>query len=161
EGKKLEIIEDDERDFPSITWYKITATDILEEQDWPGKWIPIIEVVGNETDIEGKVRRSGLIRNMKAPQLMYNYNRHCALDTPIPTPDGWKLMGDLHAGDKVFDNLGAVCSVLGESPVYGDLDCYRVTFDDGSSIVASGVHEWCVEERGVRKAKTWDWRDKT
>src|SRR6185312_7929326 len=80
EGKKLEIIEDDERDFPSITWYKVTATNILEEQDWPGKWIPIIEVVGNETDIEGKVRRSGLIRNMKAPQLMYNYNRTLSVE---------------------------------------------------------------------------------
>jgi len=80
EGKSLEIVEDDERDFPTIKWYKVTGKDILEEQDWPGKWIPIVEVVGNETDIEGKVRRSGLIRNMKAPQLMYNYNRTLSVE---------------------------------------------------------------------------------
>jgi len=80
EGKSMEIVDEDERDFPTIKWYKLTAKDILEEQNWPGKWIPIIEVVGNEVDIEGKVRRSGLIRNMKAPQLMYNYNRTLSVE---------------------------------------------------------------------------------
>ena len=29
-----------------------------------------------------------------------------ALDTPIPTPTGWKLMGQLQIGDLVFDERG-------------------------------------------------------
>ena len=29
-----------------------------------------------------------------------------ALDTPIPTPDGWTTMGDIQAGDTVFDEHG-------------------------------------------------------
>lgn len=80
EGKKLEIVQDDERDFPKIKWYKLTAKAILEEQEWPGKWIPIVKVIGNEVDIEGKVRLSGLIRPMKAPQLMYNYHRTMSVE---------------------------------------------------------------------------------
>lgn len=80
EAKEQGIIDEDERNFPKLTWYKLTATDILAEQEWPGKWIPIIRVIGNETDIEGRVRLSGLIRNMKMPQLMYNYHRTMSVE---------------------------------------------------------------------------------
>jgi hypothetical protein len=56
-----------------IKWHKLTANEILEENDWPGKWIPIIEVVGDELDIEGKVTKAGLIRDAKDAQRMLNY----------------------------------------------------------------------------------------
>jgi hypothetical protein len=56
-----------------LCWYKITAHEILEEQELPGKWIPIIECVGDEIDIDGKVIKSGLVRDAKDPQRMYNY----------------------------------------------------------------------------------------
>jgi hypothetical protein len=54
-------------------WVKISAKDILEVSEWRWDSIPIIEVVGMETDIEGKVTREGIIRAMKDPQRMYNY----------------------------------------------------------------------------------------
>ena len=56
-----------------LCWYKITAKEILDEQELPGKWIPIIECIGDEVDIEGKVTRAGLIRDAKDPQRMYNF----------------------------------------------------------------------------------------
>lgn len=52
---------------------KITGSQILEETQWMGKYIPIARVVGNEFDIEGKVVVSGLVRNAKDAQRMYNY----------------------------------------------------------------------------------------
>lgn len=62
-------------------WYKITAHEILEENDWAGKWIPIIKCIGDEIDIEGKVTVSGLIRDAKDPQRMYNY--WCTAETEL------------------------------------------------------------------------------
>ncbi|MFS7092783.1 hypothetical protein, partial [Pseudomonas aeruginosa] len=40
-----------------VRWYKLTAAEILEERDWPGRWIPVIPVYGAEYEIEGKVIR--------------------------------------------------------------------------------------------------------
>lgn len=54
---------------------KITAKDILEETDWPGKWHPVIKVIGDEVNIEGKTNLAGIIRDAKDPQRMYNYWR--------------------------------------------------------------------------------------
>jgi hypothetical protein len=56
-----------------LRWSKITAHEILEEEDWLGKWIPIVKVIGDETEVEGKVDLAGLIRDAKDPARMYNY----------------------------------------------------------------------------------------
>jgi phage terminase large subunit GpA-like protein len=68
-----------------------------------------------------------------------------ALDTPIPTVEGWKQMGDIKKGDKVFGLDGKPCDVLYVSPVYDNRQCYRVEFCDGSSITADAEHRWYVE----------------
>jgi len=75
EAKELEVIDERWSDCPKVMWYKVTAKEILEESEWPGRWIPIVKVTGNEIDISGKVRLSGLIRNSKAPQMLYNFHR--------------------------------------------------------------------------------------
>lgn len=56
-----------------IMWRKICGHRILDEQEWPGMYIPVARVVGNEFDIEGKLHVSGLVRNAKDAQRMYNY----------------------------------------------------------------------------------------
>ena len=65
-----------------------------------------------------------------------------ALDTPIPTPTGWALMGDLTVGDHVFDDQGQPTLVLGTSPVMTGRRCYEVVFSDGSTITADADHLW-------------------
>jgi phage terminase large subunit-like protein len=70
-----------------------------------------------------------------------------ALDTPIPTPDGWTAMGDLQVDDWVFDQDGHPCRVVATMPVEHGRPCYRVSFSDGSSIVADAEHEWFTEAR--------------
>ena len=52
---------------------KINAIEVLEEQDWPGQWIPIIPVLGDDFDISGKRHLAGIVRDAKDPQRMYNY----------------------------------------------------------------------------------------
>jgi hypothetical protein len=57
---------------PSVKWVKTNGHEILDQTDWPGKWIPIIPVLGEELHIEGKRILSGVVRHAKDPQRMYN-----------------------------------------------------------------------------------------
>ena len=56
-----------------VKWCKINGYEVLEESEWAGKYIPVIRVVGNEFEIEGRLYVSGLVRNAKDAQRMYNY----------------------------------------------------------------------------------------
>jgi len=60
-------------DQKKIKWCKTNGFEFIEERDWAGKWIPVIRVVGNEFEVDGRLYVSGLIRNAKDAQRMYNY----------------------------------------------------------------------------------------
>ena len=60
-------------DVKQCKWMKTNGFEVLEESDWAGKWIPVIRVIGNEVEVDGKVYVSGLVRNAKDAQRMYNY----------------------------------------------------------------------------------------
>jgi hypothetical protein len=57
---------------PTITWYKIAGNKVIDRRDWPGRYIPIVRVIGEEIDIDGKIERKGHVRPLKDPQRMYN-----------------------------------------------------------------------------------------
>jgi hypothetical protein len=63
--------------------------------------------------------------------------------TPLATPDGWTTMGAVNVGDKVFGTDGKRVTVTGKSGVHLNR-CYRVTFDDTTSIVCDDEHLWTV-----------------
>lgn len=67
------------------------------------------------------------------------------IDTPIPTPSGFVRMGDLKVGDRVFNEEGLPVRVTDAFAYLEGRDCYRVTFSDGSEIVADGTHLWTTE----------------
>jgi len=56
-----------------IKWCKTNGFEFFDVRDWAGKWIPVIRVVGNEFDIEGRLHISGIVRNAKDAQRLYNY----------------------------------------------------------------------------------------
>ena len=60
-------------DRKKVKWCKINGYDILEERDWAGSYIPVVRVVGNEFEVDGQMYVSGLVRNAKDAQRMYNY----------------------------------------------------------------------------------------
>lgn len=57
----------------TVQWFKLSPVQVLERADIPCDWIPVFPVVGDEIDLDGKVYRSGLIRNAKDPARMYNF----------------------------------------------------------------------------------------
>jgi hypothetical protein len=58
-----------------VKWCKLTAMEVLEEREWPGKYIPIIPCYGAQVIVEGKRKKYGLVRFAKDPQRMYNFWR--------------------------------------------------------------------------------------
>jgi len=62
-----------ESDRPKVKYCKINGYEILEEREWAGKYIPVIRIVGNEFEVDGRLYVSGLVRNAKDAQRMYNY----------------------------------------------------------------------------------------
>src|ERR1700757_2994968 len=73
-------------------------------------------------------------------------------ETPIPTPDGWKLLKELSVGDQVFDDLGKPCNVLGVYPQPPGRRCYEVLFSDCASIVVDADHLWeTVNQKSRRR----------
>jgi len=80
------------------------------------------------------------------------------VDTPIPTPTGWKRMGDLVSGDFVFDEKGHPTRVMAAFDVMHHRTCYEVVFSDGSSIVADAEHEWASHTSVDR---SWSSRPRT
>jgi hypothetical protein len=60
---------------------------------------------------------------------------------PVLTPNGWKPIGDIKVGDKVFDGLGKITDVIGVYP-HENKQLYRVKFDDGTEVDAGAEHLW-------------------
>jgi len=72
-GTEPEIIDERTSLFPIIKWCKITGAEILEENEWVGKYIPLVPVYGSEVYIDGRREFHSLIRQAKDSQRMSNY----------------------------------------------------------------------------------------
>lgn len=74
--------------------------------------------------------------------------------TDIPTPKGFVKMGDLKVGDVVFAQDGSPTKVVAV-PYKGSGPGYRITFTDGSSIVAGPQHLWVCKTSKERFRKNY------
>jgi deoxycytidine triphosphate deaminase len=73
-----------------------------------------------------------------------------AVDTPVPTPDGWRTMGELEPGDLVFDIAGHPTPVVAASETMFRRPCRAVDFSDGTTVVADVDHQWQVWTKNDR-----------
>lgn len=63
-------------------------------------------------------------------------------------------MAEIEAGDLVFGSSGQPIQVIAISPVQIDRACFRVTFENGDSVVADAGHEWTVSSKSDRSTVT-------
>lgn len=68
----------------------------------------------------------------------------------IYTPYGPKKIGFADIGDIIYGDDGKLTTVVGVYP-QGFVDMYKVTFEDGRSIVCCGQHQWKVKYPGDYK----------
>lgn len=72
-----------------------------------------------------------------------------ALNTMLPTPNGFTTISNIRIGDELFDEQGKICRVIAKSPIW-NTDCYRITFDHYDEVIASGNHIWTVTDLNAR-----------
>lgn len=65
-------------------------------------------------------------------------------DTIIPTPSGWRQVGDIQPGDYIFSQEGKPTKVLQIFPQLEKKDVYEITFNDGRKAKCCEDHLWDV-----------------
>lgn len=81
------VINSRDMEVRQVEWAKINAVEILEETDpLPIDLIPVIPVIGDDKDVNGKRYLAGLIRPAKDAMRMYNYQVSSATETVALQP---------------------------------------------------------------------------
>ena len=76
------------------------------------------------------------------------------LDSPVCTPKGFVRMGDLAVGDAVTDpTSGGTQRVIAIHP-HGEMDIWRVTFDDGATTEVGMEHLWSYRRSNTQRPHT-------
>ena len=78
----------------SIKWCKLTATEVLEEGEWPGRYIPIIPVYGRHCIVGDKRKKFGMVRHAKDSQRMYNFWQTSLTESIALAPKAKFLMAE-------------------------------------------------------------------
>lgn len=102
---KLGMVPKRERrtDIKALKWCKMNGLARIEEGDWAGKFIPIVRIIGNEWLIDGKMITSGIVRNAKDAQRMFNYWKSTETETLALAPKA-PFVGSAEAFDGYEDD---------------------------------------------------------
>jgi hypothetical protein len=119
---------------------KLPATCPVFEQ------IAVIAAMGRTAGIH-------LVLGTQRPDAEWLTGEALAVDTPIPTPQGWTTMGELQVGDRVFAEDGRPVLVTAATDVAVGRPCYRVVFSDGSEVVADENHLWQATSGAQRQSE--------
>lgn len=68
------------------------------------------------------------------------------ISEPILTPEGWKNIGDVKAGDYTFTETGLPTKILGVFP-QGKKAIYKITFSDGTFTRCCEDHLWTIRKQ--------------
>lgn len=69
-----------------VMWRKLNGQQVLEEREFPCSYIPVARVVGNEWEVDGKSYISGIVRNAKDSQRMYNVAQSAIVERVLQSP---------------------------------------------------------------------------
>lgn len=58
-----------------VQWFRLNGKTIVERRTIPGRFIPVIRCQGNVLDLNGQVKRKGMVENLMDPARMFNYWR--------------------------------------------------------------------------------------
>lgn len=110
-------------------------------------------------DVFGTVKPNGYRQfNTAYVEIPKKNGKALALDTPVPTPSGWKTMGTLKVGDSVFDETGNPCKVVKTTDIMRGHKCYCLEFFNGEQIIADAEHQWLtnawIDRPGAKKMNT-------
>lgn len=144
-----------------VTQYVLSGAEVLDTVEWPGKYIPIIPVYGDEVCLDGKRTFKSLIRDAKDAQREHNYWRSKAAETialapMVPfvgeegafdvDPEGWSEVNDKKIPYLEYKK-GAPPPQRQPyaGPSYGEIQQATAAIDDMKSII--GIYDAKLGER--------------
>ncbi|GHJ12343.1 hypothetical protein TPA0908_03380 [Micromonospora sp. AKA38] len=156
---------DDIVDLAQQAVYEITEKRVSEDfailADMLQPTLDEIEAVGAQGGVmtgvpTGFTDLDRLLNGLHAGQLIIvagrpGLGKALALDTPLPTPEGWTTMGAVRVGDQLLAADGNPTTITNVFDVMHDRTCYEVEFSDGSVIVADAEHLWKTTTRASRR----------
>jgi hypothetical protein len=90
----------EERESHCVYRSVISSCHMLEEpKKWPGRYIPIVPVIGEEIQIGRRSVRRGIVRHMKEPQQAYNYFRTAETEAIALQPKAPFMVTDKNVQD--------------------------------------------------------------
>ncbi|MEU8314301.1 replicative DNA helicase [Micromonospora sp. NPDC048887] len=155
---------DDIVDLAQQAVYEITEKRVSEDfavlADMLQPTLDEIEAVGAQGGVmtgvpTGFTDLDRLLNGLHAGQLIIvagrpGLGKALALDTPLPTPQGWTTMGEVRVGEQLLAADGTPTTITNVFDVMYDRPCYEVEFSDGSVIVADAEHLWKTNTRASR-----------
>lgn len=70
-----------------VCYYIISGLDVLSgPHPWAGRYIPIVQVAGEEITIDGATIRKGMVHDARDPQRVYNYSRTASVEAVALQP---------------------------------------------------------------------------
>lgn len=74
-GFEPQVLHDYQLDENSVKWVELSGTEVLDQRDFPCRWIPLVPVLGHELMVDGKKWICGLTRQLMDAQRVKNYER--------------------------------------------------------------------------------------
>lgn len=106
------------------------------------------EIKINNDEITLNIRQKKVVQS-DAPKILCLASAAAGKALPnsvkIPTTEGWKTVGEIKAGDYLYDRYGKPTKVLQIFP-QGALDVYEINFGDGRKALCSKDHIWVVNK---------------
>ena len=100
EGQPLDVVGKRAIETHEVCMRLMNGVEFLtKEVPWPGKYIPIVPVIGEELWVDGRCLRKGMVRDAKDPQRVLNYMRTAAVEAAALQPKmPWVLTVDMVKG---------------------------------------------------------------
>jgi deoxycytidine triphosphate deaminase len=115
----------------------------------------LVEVEGDEAFIlhPGEFVLGSTLERVRLPDDLVARleGKALALDTEVPTTEGWRTMEELRPGDLVFDPDGRPTAVLAATSPMESRPCREVVFSHGATVVCDVDHQWVTFDGTTRE----------
>jgi hypothetical protein len=69
-----------------VQWFRLNGKKVVDRKELPGSHIPVIRCEGNVLDVNGMVKRKGMVKDLMDPARMFNYWRTAQTERYALTP---------------------------------------------------------------------------
>lgn len=171
-GKEIDEINGDETIDEIIQIAEAPLTKLLQQDNANGQTEEISEGIDEYVDflINNKCDQIGIATGFprydqaiggglrrKCVDLISARPKAQPLTTKILTPSGWKLMGEVKVGDKIFHPSGTLSTITNIIP-QGVRDCFEFNFE-GSKTEACADHLWKIKANRWKNYKILSLKD--